>query len=296
MGANGVIEGVNRNVKGANGGAPDFSTIIAKQLQNLLPAMLAQLKTELCNHAMVRDGHATYTDKFHELARLVPHLVTPEIRKIERYVYGLAPQIRRMVAVTEPKTMQKAVQMDQLRRLRKEEMWGNLEEIRALGAYVPHAILTRHSKDLISHASTVTSSSYDEEENMPVLGQSNSFNPSWISEFLVVKAGGNLSETALEDNLLGCLSIELVALEAEIDLSARMDLRAETGLPAGMGLLAETDLPEGMGVLEEEANFFPVDLDEQPAEGLEDTGGVLPREVEGYVISINTQEMEEYSS
>ncbi|GKB73232.1 putative reverse transcriptase domain-containing protein [Tanacetum coccineum] len=35
-------EGVNGNVEGANGGAPDFSTIIAQQLQNLLPAMLAQ--------------------------------------------------------------------------------------------------------------------------------------------------------------------------------------------------------------------------------------------------------------
>ncbi|GKF07469.1 hypothetical protein Tco_0041693, partial [Tanacetum coccineum] len=30
------------NVEGANGGAPDFSTIITQQLQNLLPAMLAQ--------------------------------------------------------------------------------------------------------------------------------------------------------------------------------------------------------------------------------------------------------------
>ncbi|GJV46779.1 hypothetical protein Tco_1436991 [Tanacetum coccineum] len=52
-----------------------------------------------------------YTDRFHELARLVPHLVTPESRMIERYVYGLAPQIRRMVAATEPKTIQKAVQI-----------------------------------------------------------------------------------------------------------------------------------------------------------------------------------------
>ncbi|GJY66296.1 hypothetical protein Tco_0468534 [Tanacetum coccineum] len=34
---------VNGNVKGANGGAPDFSTIIALQLQNLLPVMLAQV-------------------------------------------------------------------------------------------------------------------------------------------------------------------------------------------------------------------------------------------------------------
>ncbi|GJY54359.1 hypothetical protein Tco_0446023, partial [Tanacetum coccineum] len=42
---------------------------------------------------------------------LVPHLVTPESRKIERYVYGLAPQIRGMVAETELKTMQKVVQI-----------------------------------------------------------------------------------------------------------------------------------------------------------------------------------------
>ncbi|GJX33605.1 putative reverse transcriptase domain-containing protein [Tanacetum coccineum] len=60
---------------------------------------------------MVEAGHAAYTDRFHELARLVPHLVTPEGRKIERYVYGLASQIRGMVAATEPKTMQKAVQI-----------------------------------------------------------------------------------------------------------------------------------------------------------------------------------------
>ncbi|GJZ00723.1 ribonuclease H-like domain-containing protein [Tanacetum coccineum] len=43
MGANGGVKGVNRNVKGVNGGEPDFSTIIAQQLQNLLPTMLAQV-------------------------------------------------------------------------------------------------------------------------------------------------------------------------------------------------------------------------------------------------------------
>ncbi|GJV40970.1 reverse transcriptase domain-containing protein [Tanacetum coccineum] len=239
MGANGGVEGVNGNVEGANGGAPDFSTIIAQQLQNLLPAMLAQvsnrgnvgnqngnvvnenvqenvrnvivngnrvgcsykeflacnpkeydgkggaivltrwiekiesvhdmsgcsidqkvkytagsfvgkaltwwnsqictlsqkvavsmswndfkfimiqefcpsyemqkLESELWNHAMVGVGHAAYTNRFHELARLVPHLVTPESRMIERYVYGLALQIRGMVVATEPKTIQKDV-------------------------------------------------------------------------------------------------------------------------------------------------------------------------------------------
>ncbi|GJV77869.1 putative reverse transcriptase domain-containing protein, partial [Tanacetum coccineum] len=43
LGANGGVEGVNGNVEGANEGAPDFSTIVAQQLQNLLPAMLAQV-------------------------------------------------------------------------------------------------------------------------------------------------------------------------------------------------------------------------------------------------------------
>ncbi|GKA16177.1 putative reverse transcriptase domain-containing protein [Tanacetum coccineum] len=213
LGAIGCVEGVNDNVEGANGGAPDFSTIISQQLQNLLPSMLAQvsnrgnvgnqngnvvneneydgkgcavfltrwiekmesvhdmsgcsidqkvkyivglfvgkaltwwnsqictlslevaismswndfkfmmiqefcpshemqkLESELWNHAMVRAGHAAYTDRFHELARLVPHLVSPKSRMIERYVYGLAPQICGMVAATKLKTIQKAVQI-----------------------------------------------------------------------------------------------------------------------------------------------------------------------------------------
>ncbi|GKB29519.1 reverse transcriptase domain-containing protein [Tanacetum coccineum] len=190
LGSNRNVEGVNGNLEGVNGGvggAPDFSTIIAQQLQNLLPAILAQvgnqgnvgnqngnvvnenvqekvrnvlvngnrvgkaltwwnsqirtlsqkvdvsmswndfkltmieefcpshemqkLETELWNHDMVKAGHAAYTDRFHELARLVPHLVIPESKKIERYVYGRALQIRGMVAAMELKTMQKAVQI-----------------------------------------------------------------------------------------------------------------------------------------------------------------------------------------
>ncbi|GJR50269.1 reverse transcriptase domain-containing protein [Tanacetum coccineum] len=176
------------------GGVPDFSTIIAQQLQNLLPTLLAQvgskgsnqgnnrnqnddavndniqgdvrnvimnndirgctykefltqksmmihtrsreaavgmswedfknltreefwqvnemqkLEIEFWNHAMVEAGHAAYTDRFHELARLVPYLVTPENKRIERYIYGLAPQIREMVAAMELAIIQKAMQ------------------------------------------------------------------------------------------------------------------------------------------------------------------------------------------
>ncbi|GJW47184.1 reverse transcriptase domain-containing protein [Tanacetum coccineum] len=72
---------------------------------------MQKLESELWNHAMVEASQAAYTDRFHELARLVPHLVTPKSRMIKRYVYGLAPQIRGIVAATEPKTMQKAVQI-----------------------------------------------------------------------------------------------------------------------------------------------------------------------------------------
>ncbi|GKF13628.1 reverse transcriptase domain-containing protein [Tanacetum coccineum] len=60
---------------------------------------------------MVGAGHAAYTDRFHELDRLVPHLVTPESKMIARYVYGIALQICEMVAAMEPKTIQKDVQI-----------------------------------------------------------------------------------------------------------------------------------------------------------------------------------------
>ncbi|GJV79683.1 reverse transcriptase domain-containing protein [Tanacetum coccineum] len=176
-GQGGQVGGQGSDVNDGVNGFPNFSTIIAQQLQNLLPTIVAQeflacnpkeydgkggaivythwiekmesvqdmsgcrdnqkaavgmswedfktltreefcpsnemqkLETELWNHAMVGAGHAAYTDRFHELARLVPHLVTPKGKRIERYVYGLAPQIRGMVAATEPKTIQKAVQI-----------------------------------------------------------------------------------------------------------------------------------------------------------------------------------------
>ncbi|GJU76075.1 reverse transcriptase domain-containing protein, partial [Tanacetum coccineum] len=46
---------------------------------------MKKLESELWNHAMVGAGHAAYTDRFHELARLVPHLVTPESMMIESF-------------------------------------------------------------------------------------------------------------------------------------------------------------------------------------------------------------------
>ncbi|GKA91870.1 reverse transcriptase domain-containing protein [Tanacetum coccineum] len=45
---------------------------------------MQKMETQLWNHAMVGAGYAAYTDRFHELARLVPHLVTPKSKRIER--------------------------------------------------------------------------------------------------------------------------------------------------------------------------------------------------------------------
>ncbi|GJU13029.1 putative reverse transcriptase domain-containing protein [Tanacetum coccineum] len=97
---------------------------------------MQKLEYELWNHVMVGAGHTAYTDRFHELARLVPHLVTPESRMIERYVYGLAPQIRGIVAATKPKSIQKAVQISSAltdeavrnKSIKKIEKRGNMGE------------------------------------------------------------------------------------------------------------------------------------------------------------------------
>ncbi|GJX61942.1 hypothetical protein Tco_0294842 [Tanacetum coccineum] len=165
-GQGGQVGGQGTEVNDGVDRVPDFFTIIAQHLQNLLPTILAQVGSQgsdqgngvlACNPkeydvkggAIVytrwikkmesiqdmsgcrdnqkvkyivgsfvvvksrygRGGHAAYTDRFHELAKLVPHLVTPESKRAERYIYGLAPQIRGMVAATEPSIIQKAVQI-----------------------------------------------------------------------------------------------------------------------------------------------------------------------------------------
>ncbi|GKB11048.1 putative reverse transcriptase domain-containing protein, partial [Tanacetum coccineum] len=134
IGANGGVEGVNRNVEGVNGGVGEnvrnvlvngnrvgcsYKEFLAcnpkeydgkggvvvltrwiekmKNVQDMSGCSVDQkvkytagslveefcpshemqkLETELWNHAIVGAGHAAYTDRFHELARLVPHLIS----------------------------------------------------------------------------------------------------------------------------------------------------------------------------------------------------------------------------
>ncbi|GKC95928.1 hypothetical protein Tco_1161370, partial [Tanacetum coccineum] len=90
----------------------DFKLMIIEEF--CLSHEMQNLETELWNHVMVGAGHAAYTDRFHELARL----------------------IRGMVAATEPKTMQKAVQISSAltdeavrnRSIKKVEKRGNMGE------------------------------------------------------------------------------------------------------------------------------------------------------------------------
>ncbi|GJX81567.1 hypothetical protein Tco_0331048, partial [Tanacetum coccineum] len=106
-------------------------------------------ESELWNHAMVGAGHAAYTDRFHELASNG----SKDMLKACSICVHISGWHDRMWLLLE---------MNQLRRLRKEEMWGNLARIRmeeriwVLGPSVPPATPTMHSAGLVAHASTVT--------------------------------------------------------------------------------------------------------------------------------------------
>ncbi|GJX48221.1 putative reverse transcriptase domain-containing protein [Tanacetum coccineum] len=68
-----------------------------------------KLEGEFWNHSMVGADHAGYTDRFHELAKLVPHLVNPEAKHVTRYINGLPSQIRGMIRATQPATIQAVI-------------------------------------------------------------------------------------------------------------------------------------------------------------------------------------------
>nr|GEZ56251.1 putative reverse transcriptase domain-containing protein [Tanacetum cinerariifolium] len=63
---------------------------------------------EFWNHKMVGSDIDGYITRFHELARLVPYMVTPESQRVNRYIRGLAPEIKSHVTSSEPATIQGA--------------------------------------------------------------------------------------------------------------------------------------------------------------------------------------------
>ncbi|GJZ59273.1 hypothetical protein Tco_0615089 [Tanacetum coccineum] len=70
--------------RGRMTGAEDFKALMKEKY---CPSNeIQKLETEFWNHAMVGAGSSAYTDRFHELSRLVPHLVTPETKRIKARV------------------------------------------------------------------------------------------------------------------------------------------------------------------------------------------------------------------
>ncbi|GJY13872.1 putative reverse transcriptase domain-containing protein [Tanacetum coccineum] len=70
-----------------------------------------KLESEFLNHKMVGSDIDGYTARFHELARLVPHMVTPKSQRVNRYIWGLAPEIKAHVTSSKPVIIQGAVSM-----------------------------------------------------------------------------------------------------------------------------------------------------------------------------------------
>ncbi|KAJ9535469.1 hypothetical protein OSB04_un001405 [Centaurea solstitialis] len=87
---------------------PEAANNLSGRLQETLieeycpKSELQKLEAEFWNHSMKGMGVGKYTARFHELAQLVPHMVTPEEKRIDRDIWGLAPEIRRMVTSANP--------------------------------------------------------------------------------------------------------------------------------------------------------------------------------------------------
>nr|GEZ53635.1 putative reverse transcriptase domain-containing protein [Tanacetum cinerariifolium] len=320
--ANGGVKGVNGNVEGVNGGvegAPDFSTIIAQQLQNLLPAMLAYVGNqgnvgnqngnvvndnvqENVGNMMVNGNRVgcsykeflacnpkEYDGKGGDvvLTRWIEKMKSVqdmsgcsidqkvkytagsfvESRKIERYVYGLAPQIREIVATTELKTIQKVVQIsgaltDEAVRngsIKKEE------RIWVLGPSVPSATPTMYPEGLIALASTVTSQVICTDHVMsacPRLNRAQGLEGNRLNQVAANNEGqgrGNQGNQARGRTFM---------LGAE---EARYDPNIMTGIkPSELGFRYEIEIASGQlleidkvikgGKLEIEGHVFDIDL------------------------------------
>ncbi|GJT93330.1 hypothetical protein Tco_1082175 [Tanacetum coccineum] len=74
--------GEKQKVKYTAGSFIDFKVLLREEFYR--NNEMQKLETEFWCHAMVGAGHVAYTVRFHELDRLVPHLVTPKNKRIER--------------------------------------------------------------------------------------------------------------------------------------------------------------------------------------------------------------------
>ncbi|KAD0325810.1 hypothetical protein E3N88_44451 [Mikania micrantha] len=72
---------------------------------------LKKLEVEMWNLVQDSGENAKYTTRFHELCILVPHLVTPLSRRIEKYIEGLPLVVRGTVMGNNPTTLEAAIQL-----------------------------------------------------------------------------------------------------------------------------------------------------------------------------------------
>ncbi|GKA07873.1 putative reverse transcriptase domain-containing protein [Tanacetum coccineum] len=108
---------------------PDIAAIIAQQLQTILLQVVTQVTNNVNNanngnrrkwkwseQRMHFQGILSFVIPrsmmervFHELDKLVSHLVTPESSRIKRYIAGLTPEVRGMLRATQPTTIHNAI-------------------------------------------------------------------------------------------------------------------------------------------------------------------------------------------
>ncbi|GKD72533.1 putative reverse transcriptase domain-containing protein [Tanacetum coccineum] len=67
------------------------------------------LESKFWNHMMIGNEIDKYTARFNKLARMVPHMVSNEEKRVDRYIWGLVLEIKRMVTSSNPITLQAAV-------------------------------------------------------------------------------------------------------------------------------------------------------------------------------------------
>ncbi|KAI3704673.1 hypothetical protein L1987_74900 [Smallanthus sonchifolius] len=92
--------------------AMDWKEFRAKVKKKFCPKTeKEQAERKFLEHRMVGTNDREYTTKFFEYARLAPHLAKPESVLITRYIYGLVPEIRDLVKVVSPKTIESTVEL-----------------------------------------------------------------------------------------------------------------------------------------------------------------------------------------
>nr|GEU78999.1 hypothetical protein [Tanacetum cinerariifolium] len=86
-----------------------------------------------------------YTARFHELAKMLPHMISTEEKKIDRHIRGLVPEIKRMIPSSNPTTLSRGhIMAHTLNVLNATSiMWEIVQGVRIAGRQV---ILQRYAR------------------------------------------------------------------------------------------------------------------------------------------------------